>query len=82
VRVGWAELPGFSFRVVTLTPPLSREPGEGVLWSRTDKGLCGAEGAENAEFLKEWMKFVFSMGKRGAEGFFWSVSLVSSQFLL
>jgi hypothetical protein len=34
VRVGWAELPGFSSRVVTLTPPLSREPGEGVLWRK------------------------------------------------
>jgi hypothetical protein len=40
---------GSSFRVVTLTPPLSREPGEGVLWSRTDKGLFGAESAETAE---------------------------------
>jgi hypothetical protein len=37
------------FLVITLTPPLSREPGEGVTWSRPDKGLFGAELTENTE---------------------------------
>jgi hypothetical protein len=40
---------GPSSQVITLTPPLSRKPGEGVPSSRTYKGLFGAEGAENAE---------------------------------
>jgi hypothetical protein len=44
VRVGGGELHGGpSFPVITLTPPLSRKPGEGVTWSRPDKGLFGAE---------------------------------------
>jgi hypothetical protein len=53
VRVGGVELHGGpSFLVITLTPPLSREPGEGVTWSRPDKGLFGAEDAEIAELEK------------------------------
>jgi hypothetical protein len=40
---------GPSFLVITLTPPLSREPGEGVLWPRTDKDLFGAENTEITE---------------------------------
>jgi hypothetical protein len=40
------------FLVITLTPPLSREPGEGVTWSRPDKGLFGAESTEDTEELK------------------------------
>jgi hypothetical protein len=40
---------GPSSQVITLTPPLSRKPGEGVPSSRTYKGLFGAEIAENAE---------------------------------
>ncbi len=40
---------GSSFQGVTLTPPLSRKPGEGVNGSRTYKGLFGAEFAEKAE---------------------------------
>jgi hypothetical protein len=40
---------GPSSQVFTLTPPLSRKPGEGVPSSRTYKGLFGAENAEGAE---------------------------------
>jgi hypothetical protein len=40
---------GPSFLVITLTPPLSREPGEGVTWSRPDKGLFGGESTEVTE---------------------------------
>jgi hypothetical protein len=40
---------GPSFLVITLTPSLSREPGEGVTWSRPDKGLFGTKGTENTE---------------------------------
>jgi hypothetical protein len=40
---------GPSSQVITLTPPLSRKPGEGVPSSRTYKGLFGAENAEIAE---------------------------------
>jgi hypothetical protein len=54
VRVGGGELHGGpSFPVITLTPPLSRKPGEGVAWSRPDKGLFGAEGTENTEEIME-----------------------------
>jgi hypothetical protein len=42
---------GPSFLVITLTPPLSREPGEGVTWSRPAKGLFGAEDTEHTEVL-------------------------------
>jgi hypothetical protein len=42
---------GPSSQVITLTPPLSRKPGEGVPSSRTYKGLFGAESAEDAEDL-------------------------------
>jgi hypothetical protein len=37
---------GPSSQVITLTPPLSRKPGEGVPSSRTYKGLFGSESAE------------------------------------
>jgi len=40
---------GPSSQVITLTPPLSRKPGEGVPSSRTYKGLFGAEGTEITE---------------------------------
>jgi len=49
VRVGGAELQVSSFEVATLTPPLSREPGEGVFGSRPNRGLIGPERAETAE---------------------------------
>ena len=49
VRVGEAERHGPSSQVITLTPPLSRKPGEGVPSSRTYKGLFGAERTETAE---------------------------------
>jgi hypothetical protein len=42
--------------VITLTPPLSREPGEGVTWSRPDKGLFGAETIEIAEEIFSFEK--------------------------
>jgi hypothetical protein len=37
---------------VTLTPALSRKPGEGVNESRTNKGLFGAEGTGYPEKLQ------------------------------
>jgi len=49
VRVGEAERHGPSSQVITLTPPLSRKPGEGVPSSRTYKGLFGAERTETTE---------------------------------
>jgi hypothetical protein len=51
VRVGEQSFMQFSFRVVTLTPLLSRKPGEGVNGLRTYKGLFGAERAESAEMI-------------------------------
>jgi len=47
---------GPSSQVITLTPPLSRKPGEGVPSSRTYKGLFGAEIAEHAEKLEQIQK--------------------------
>ena len=46
MRVGGAELQDSFFQVAALTPPLSREPGEGVSGSRPNQGLFGAENAE------------------------------------
>jgi hypothetical protein len=43
---------GPSSQVITLTPPLSRKPGEGVPSSRTYKGLFGAEIAEKKIFYQ------------------------------
>jgi hypothetical protein len=43
---------GPSSQVITLTPPLSREPGEGVPSSRTYKGLFGAENTEFTENIE------------------------------
>jgi hypothetical protein len=53
VRVGGVELHGASFLVITLTPPLSRKPGEGVTRSRPDKDLFGAESTEATEKRKK-----------------------------
>jgi hypothetical protein len=47
---------GPSSQVITLTPPLSRKPGEGVPSSRTYKGLFGSESAESAEKIISMQK--------------------------